>query len=178
LTESLKRELAIGVTLRAHGVRGHIKVRSLSGETGHFAGLQELRLLRQGREVLKAAVEEVSADAGGDTLRVKLAGIDTPEQARDLCGCEVWVGRDRAAPLQPGEYYLADLVGCRVLGPQGAVGSVSGVINAGAGDVLEVRADDGRTFLVPFREGFVGEVDVEAGTVRLAEDAPPEKGAT
>ncbi len=172
MTDPSKRELAIGVVLRTHGVHGHLRVRSLSGEADHFGRLREVRLQRAGQEVLRAAVEEVSAS--GDTVWVKLAGVDSPEQARTLIGCELWVGRDEAAPLEPGEYYLADLIGCRVLGPRGPVGRVSGVINAGAGDVLEITGDDGKSFMVPFRDGFVGEVDIAAATVRLTEDAPPE----
>ena len=83
---------------------------------------------------------------------------------------------------------MADLIGCRALGPGGPVGTVSGVMNAGAGDVLEISGDDGRSFLVPFRDGFVGEVDLASATVRLTEDpgraggptegGPPAKGAS
>lgn len=154
--------------MRAHGLRGHVKVRSLSGEAAHFLGLREVRLRRGGQEVRHAVVEEASA--GGGTVRVKLAGVDTPEQAQDLIGCELWVDRAQAAPLSPGEYYLADLVGCRVLGPNGPVGTVASVVGTGASDLLEIRGEDGRFFFVPFRDPFVGEVDVEAATVRLTED--------
>ncbi len=168
MTERLNRELAVGVVVRTHGVRGQVRVRSFSGEAGHFPALGEVRLLREGREVLRAAVEAASAAGGsGDSVLLKLAGVDSPEQARQLIGCELWVDRSRAAPLAPGEYYLADLVGCRVIGPDGPVGTVSGVIDTAAGDLLEISGDDGGSFLVPFRDAFVGEVDVEAATVRL-----------
>ena len=181
MTDPLKRELAIGVILRTHGVRGHVRVRSFSGEAEHFRELREVRLQRSGQEVLRAAVEEVSAGAGSDSVLLKLAGFDSPEQARALIGCELWVDRDQAAPLAAGEYYVADLIGCRALGPAGPVGTVSGVMNAGAGDVLEIRGDDGKGYLVPFRDGFVGEVDLASATVRLTEDparevGPPEGG--
>ena len=80
MTDSLKKELAIGVVLRAHGLRGHVKVRSLSGEAAHFLGLREVRLRRGRQEVRHAVVEEASA--GGGTVRVKLAGVDTPNRRR------------------------------------------------------------------------------------------------
>ena len=168
MTDSLKRELAIGVVLRPHGVRGHLKVRSLSGQAAHFLGLRDVRLRCGGQPARHAAVEEVSA--GGGSIRIKVAGVDSPEAARSLVGCEIWVDRERAVPLAPGEYYLADLYGCRVLGPGGPVGTVAAIINAGAGDILEVRRDDGKSFLVPFRRQFVGDVDVEQATISLMED--------
>lgn len=173
MTEPLKAELAVGVVVRAHGVRGHVRVRSLSGEAKHFLALREVTLVREGRQRLRVAVQEVSAGASHAVL-LKLEGVDTPEQARQLVGCELWVDRGHAAPLGPGEYYLADLVGCRVIGARGPVGEVSAVIDAGAGDLLEIRAADGSSFLVPFRSPFVGEVDVGTATIRLTDDASPE----
>jgi 16S rRNA processing protein RimM len=167
-------DLVIGVVLRSHGARGHVKVRSLSGETAHFAALHEVRLCR-GDRTATLRVEEVIAGAG-DIVRIKLAGVDTPEAARELTGWEIRVDRKQAAPLAPGEYYLADLEGCRVVAPGGEVGTVAAVLNAGAGDLIEVRADDGRTFFVPFRDEFVGDVDVEGAVIRLTEDPAPREG--
>ncbi len=169
-------ELVIGVVMTSHGARGHVKVRSLSGETAHFAGLREVRL-RLGSQVVTRRVEEVSAGAS-DVIRIKLAGIDSPEAAKALAGWEIWVDRDLAAPLAAGEYYLADLEGCRVVAPGGPVGTVAAVVNTGAGDLIEVRGDDGRTFFVPFRDGFVGEVDVDGAVIRLTQDPAPPEGGT
>ncbi len=167
-------ELVIGIVLTSHGARGHVKVRSLSGETAHFAGLRQVRL-RLGDQVATREIEEVSAGAG-DVVRIKLAGIDSPEAAKALAGWELRVDRELAAPLAAREYYAADLEGCRVVAPGGPVGTVAAVVNTGAGDLIEVRRDDGRTFFVPFRDEFVGEVDVDGAVIRLTEDPGPPEG--
>jgi 16S rRNA processing protein RimM len=159
--------LAIGVVVKPHGVRGHLKVRSFSGETGHFLRLREIEL-RCGGATSNRTIEDASA-AGNDVL-LKLAGVDDPETARGLAGCEVWVARKDAAPLARGEFYVADLSGCRAIGPSGPAGVVVAVVDAGGGDMLEVQRPDGRRVFVPFRDRFVGDVDVESRTIRLTED--------
>jgi 16S rRNA processing protein RimM len=164
---SVADTLAIGVVVKAHGVRGHLKVRSFSGETGHFLRLRGIEL-RCGDARSNRTIEEASA-AGNDVL-LKLAGIDDPETARGLAGCEIWVARENAAPLARGEFYVADLSGCQAIGPSGPAGVVVAVVDAGGGDILEVQRPDGRRVFVPFRDRFVGEVDVESRTIRLTED--------
>jgi 16S rRNA processing protein RimM len=55
----------------------------------------------------------------------------------------------------------------RALAPDGStIGTVVGVHNFGAGDLLELRLPEGRrTELVPFTEAFVPEVDIAGGRI-------------
>jgi len=159
--------LAAGLIRGPHGVRGFVKVRSLSGEDGHFHRLRRC-FLRRGEEYLPYEVEEVKGRGG--ELALKLAGVGTPEQAAALAGLELWVDRADASPLAPGEYYLADLCRCRVFRGGEELGRVVSVCAAAAADLLEVEGRGGRRFLVPFSAGFVGEVDVAGGRIAVRED--------
>jgi 16S rRNA processing protein RimM len=71
------------------------------------------------------------------------------------------------------EWYHADLIGLAVVDRQGeSIGSVVGVQNFGAGDLIEVKPKSGGpTVLVPFTRDTVPEVDVEGGRLTLV---PPE----
>jgi ribosomal 30S subunit maturation factor RimM len=47
--------------------------------------------------------------------------------------------REELEPLEPGEYYLADLVGAEVLGPEGPIGEVVEVVVNPSVDSVRIR---------------------------------------
>jgi 16S rRNA processing protein RimM len=161
------------------GLKGFVKVRTFSGETGHLARLDRVLLRIRGVEKLYTLEEAVPAGAPGGLL-LKFAGIDSPESAKSLGGAEIIVPRADAAPLKPGEFYVEDLKGLEVAaaaenstGSGGEtwelVGHVADVLEAGGGELLELRLLSGELRLVPFRSEFFGEVSLEKGRVILLE---------
>ena len=151
-----------------YGVRGFQAVRTYSGDTDHLFRLAEveLRESRSGR-LRSAAVDAVRRL--GNKVVMRLRGVTTPEQARALSGWELWVPRSEASVLADGEYYAADLCGCAVSQGGHAIGTVTNVLVAGGGDMLEVTDATGTPFMVPFRELFVPVLDIAARRIELAE---------
>jgi 16S rRNA processing protein RimM len=139
------------------GLKGFVKVRPLSGESGHIRALSSVLLRRGGVE----RVYEVEEIAGADTaLVVKFRGIDSPEAAKALGGAELVVDRVRAAPLKPGEFYVEDLRGLPVVLPGGErAGEITDVVEGGGGFLIELRLPSGALRLVPFRDEFFGDVN-------------------
>ena len=87
----------------------------------------------------------------------------TREQALALKGVEIQVDRADFPPTQDDEFYHADLIGCEVIGQQGArLGTVVAVDDHGAQQVL--RLDDG--MLIPFVEAIVQSVDIAARRIQ------------
>lgn len=92
-------------------------------------------------------------------------------QVDDVCDRDValrYAGRaigvdDSTLPeADEGEFYWKDLIGLSVVDARGKVlGTVDGLIETGANDVLVVRAD-GRETLIPFVDAFVSHVDLAA----------------
>jgi len=164
-------QFVAGIVGAPFGLKGFVKVKSLSGETGHLLRLKSATLRRDGRE-WELAVEE-SAPSAPPALLMRFAGFASPEEAKKLSGAELLVGREDAAPLRPGEFYVEDLKGlavvsCAAEGGAGEVlGRIASVIDAGGGDLAEIRLADGSARLVPFRGEFFGEVDLEARRVPL-----------
>lgn len=161
--------LALGRLGKPHGVDGRLRLVPFSGETEHLLRLTEATLRGDGRE-LSVRIESVTPHGGssrGGGALVKIAGYDSPERAATLSGMELWAPRDMAAPLDDGQYYYADLVGCSLVADGAELASVVAVCDAGGGDLLEVRKPDGSSAYVPFRKEFVGEVDVAAKRVEL-----------
>ncbi len=103
----------------------------------------------------------------GDGVLIKFKGYDSPESAKALSGGEIWVPRDKAAPLAEGEYYFADLVGCELVSGGMTLGRVAGVCETGGGQLLEAELPDGRHAYVPFRKEFTGAIDLAARTIEI-----------
>ncbi len=158
--------LAIGKIKKSHGVKGFFKVYSYSGETQHFADLKEVYLLLDGRQILYR-VDAVHCDSKG--VRLKLEGIDTPEEIKKLTGAEIWVESKWAAHLREGEYYMADLSRCRVVQEGREIGPVVGLLEGNGELFLEVLPESGKTVLIPFKEVFIVDINIREGIISLTE---------
>jgi 16S rRNA processing protein RimM len=155
----------VGLLGAPFGLEGYIKVRSLSGENGHIARLRQVMLRQESKERF---FEVEGFDEKGDTLLIKLKGIDTPEAAKPLGGAEIVTGRENAAPLGPDEYYIGDLQGLAVTAEDGEVlGQVTDILEGGGGELVEMRLPTGKLALAPFRKEFFGDVSPEKGRVVL-----------
>ena len=159
--------IAIGKIKKSHGVKGFFKVYSFSGESQHFTALKAVYLLLNGRYT-RYRVDTVQTDSTG--VRLKLEGIDTPEQVKKLTGTEIWVENEWACPLEEGEYYASDLYHFRVCQSGKEIGRVSGLLEGNGEVFLEVPPKTGKPLLIPFKEVFISDVDIDWGTITLTEE--------
>ncbi len=107
-----------------------------------------------------------------DRVVAKIAGIEDRTAAAALAGTPLFVPRARLAIPAEGEFYRHDLVGLAVEDLAGqALGTVSAVLDYGAGDVLEIAQGSGRpSILLPFTHDNVPVVDLEGR--RMVADPP------
>lgn len=152
--------IQLGFVLRAHGVRGALRIRTESSILASF------RRLFIGARVFK--VRSVRSDK--DDLLVELDGISDRDSAEALKGQAVAVLRSELPKPAEDELYVADLVGCRVEDLSGrALGEVAEVFFSGGHETLVVRREK-QEFLLPFVEGIIVSVELEAR--RLVCDPP------
>lgn len=132
---------------KPRGNRGEITAVALTSHPERFAALGEVRLVGEDDTVREARVEHVW-DHGGIFI-FQFAGIDSIDAAEALRGFEVQVPKSERVALEPGEYFLDDLVGCEMCDAvSGHVyGKVTGYEEYGGPVLLSV--DAGR-ILVPF----------------------------
>ena len=164
------------------GLKGFVKVRSLSGETTHLAVLKSASL-KQGDSVKVFSIEEItpfgSEASEAEFLLMKFHGIDSPEAAAALNGARLIADRSQAAPLMKGEFYIEDLKGLAVTAASGdaahnsedpkILGHITDILEGGGGNLAELRLLSGEIKLVPFRKEFFGDVSVENGWAVLLE---------
>jgi 16S rRNA processing protein RimM len=168
LTDEPLERLVSAVILSPFALEGFVKVRSLSGETGHLLKLSSVVLRGEAGERVYKIEAARKIDGASANLLVKFSGVDTPEDAAHLAGSEILLPRSQAAPLEQGEFYIEDLKGLRVMAPDGReAGVVTGIIDGGGGQLAEVRLPAGEMKLVPFRSEFLGEINLEKKEIML-----------
>ncbi len=109
-----------------------------------------------------------SARPAAKAWLVKFAGVDDRDAAQALVGAVVSVDRGVLGGLEDGEFYLADLIGARVVAPDGEVGEVVEIRSHPTLDCLVIRVADGTLVEQPLTEPWVESIDVEARRVTLA----------
>lgn len=159
--DSLLSAATVGST---HGLKGYLKVYSLSGEYDHLCALDECTLrLKDGAE---RAVRVEEARFSGSLFLMKFVSYDTPEKARSLTGSTILIRRDQASPLEEGELYVADLYGLEVISEGRRAGVVESTSEGAQALYLHVRTENGIR-LVPYLPVYIGKVDAENGTIEV-----------
>jgi 16S rRNA processing protein RimM len=156
--------LEVGRVVKPHGLRGELKVRLHWPDSDGLRGARQVELVR-GAERERHEVESARGSPGGALL--KLAGVDTRDAAEEYRGASVWVARESLPRLEPGEYYLADLIGFEVAAPDGVIGTVTSVRTHPTVDSLVIEDGAGRHLEQPLSDVWLEGVDVEARRVRL-----------
>ena len=154
----MTERFVIGIIGSPFGVKGFVKVRSCSGETGHFLKLQSVIVGKDGKEQ-EYHIDEVSISAPPAVL-IKFNGIDSPEAAKTINGAQLITARDQAAPLDKDEFYIEDIKGLPVQSNKGEIiGHVTDIIE-GHGELIEIKIlKSGLMRLVPFRKEFFSEIN-------------------
>jgi len=154
-----------GIIGAPFGLEGFVKVKPLSGENEHLLKLKTAALRHGGKERV-LAVEESAPN--GDAVVMRFAGFNSPEAAKALAGAELLVGREDAAPLKPGEFYVEDLKGLAVYDETARLlGHINAIIEGGGGDLAEIKLNNGELKLVPFRKEFFSGIDPEKKRMTL-----------
>lgn len=163
-----ERRVCLAAVAGAQGVRGLVKLKTFTerpedalayGALQDEPGERIFRMTAKGRSkgLLVAAIE----------------GVADRDAAAALRGTRLYVDRAVLPPTEEEEYYHADLLGLEVRNREGlTLGRVRAIYDFGAGDVIEVRGEDGRISVLPFTRQVVPEVDLAGG--RLVADPPAE----
>ncbi len=150
----------IGLILRPHGVRGEVKLLSLTDDPSRFKKLKEAYIERSEGEYTPVHVESARASADNAAI-AKLEGVDSVEQAEALRNAYLCVDRAHAVKLPEGTYFVRDIIGCRVVSSNGEeLGVVEDVYETNANDVYVVRGK--KKLSVPALKKLLDKVDIEA----------------
>ena len=169
--------VVVGVIMGAHGVRGDVRVKSLTTEPD--ALFEYAPFLS---EAGKTLIAPIRIRAAKDHFIVSPKTPLQKEEWDSMKGTKLFVPRGVLPETGEDEYYIDDLVGLDVFtGGDTATGRVKAVLNHGAGDLIEVQptASD-KPVLVPFTLEDVPVVDISKNRIVVsnfdiwADDSKPE----
>ena len=158
-------EDVLGVITAPHGVRGEVKVFPTTDEPKRFRKLKEV-IVETGTERKVMEIEGVKLFK--QFVFLKLKGVDSMEDAELYRRAELYVTRRNAVRLNEDEYFIADLIGLKVIDEDGAyLGVVQDVILTGANDVYVVRMPNDEDILLPAIKQCILKIDLEEGFIRV-----------
>jgi 16S rRNA processing protein RimM len=156
--------LEIGYLGKPHGLRGELRL-ALHNPDGDALDCVERLVVRLRGEFETLQLEAIRG--GSSPAIVAFTGVESRNDAERLKGATVFVYRAELPPLEPGEYYLSDLVGATVVGPNGDVGQVVELALYPTVDSLVIRGVTGQRLEQPLVEPWLESVDAAAKVIRL-----------
>jgi len=161
----MEERLQVGIVSSTHGVRGEVKVFPTTDDVKRFKKLKEV-ILDTGKEQVALEIEGVKFFKQFAILKFK--GIDTMDDVMKYKGKSLFVTRENAVKLKKDEYFIADLIGLKVIDEEEKeIGTLRNVMETGANDVYVIDCLDGRELLLPAIKQCVLLVDLEAGLIKV-----------
>jgi 16S rRNA processing protein RimM len=162
-----ERFVSLAEVTRPHGVWGEVRLKVYNSDSELLLSQPDVLVRRAGKPDTMMHIESIR---GADTgfLLAKFRGVDGRDAAEALRAASVCVDRALFPPVDEGEFYVCDVIGARLVGPGGEVGTVEDFISYPSADVLVVQLESGAAkgkVELPLLENFVERVD--AGTARV-----------
>ena len=160
----MEQMLRVGVITSTHVVRGEVKVFPTTDDAKRFKTLKKVIL--DGREPLELSIEQVKFFKNMVILKFK--GYDNINDVEMFRKKSLYVTRENAVKLKKNEYFIADLIGLKMISDEGEdLGELTDVLQTGANDVYVISKEGADDILLPAIKDCVKQVDIGGGTMQV-----------
>jgi 16S rRNA processing protein RimM len=148
---------AIGRIVAPFGIRGELKVMSLSDVPNRFVKLKHVYIAPAYTRYTIAGVRPYK----GDMLLLTLNGVEDANTAETLRNCVLSIPVAELAKLPPDSYYQHDIIGLTVLRmDKREVGVINDIWETGSNDIYVVKGEDGQQALIPAIKEVIKQIDL------------------
>jgi len=169
--ENLRRKkmknnfVSIGKILNFHGVQGEAKLGYSKDRESFLAGLRNVYVQVNGEyKPLEISQIRFTPKCG----IIKFKGINSLNDILEYKGKLLFVDEATAREfLEEDEFLIDELVGLDVYDGETKAGTVVGVSNNGASDLLSVKTKNKKISLIPFVKAIVLSVDIKARKIQI-----------
>ena len=157
--------VSVGKILNFHGVKGEAKLGYTKNREDFLSKLETVYVLvnNEYKEIEVANIRFTPKCA-----IIKFKGIDSLNDIIEYKSCLIFVDDTVAREhLEEDEFLIDELVGLNVYDGEERVGSVVGVSNNGASDLLSVKTNSKNICLVPFVKAIVLSVDIKTKRIQI-----------
>ncbi|MCP4704653.1 MAG: 16S rRNA processing protein RimM [candidate division Zixibacteria bacterium] len=155
--------IAVGRFGKTRGVSGEIFVSPLTDFPNRFTKGKTFWI------ETKDGWEKIKLTAGkqySNRPAVKLEGISNPEEAKRLTNFFLYIKKEELQELPDGQFYLFDLVDCRVVDDKdNCYGRVIEIEEYPGNDVLVIEAKNGGKYLFPMVREHIKKIDTDGKTI-------------
>ena len=144
-------KIIIGKIGKARGLDGTLKIIPLTDFEGRFDNLEKIEVGGKMFQVEK--VQHIGKD-----IFIKFENVDSRELAKNLTNKFLTVPRAEVAPLEEGEFYIFDIIGCEVFDAEKNLGTVQNVLKTGSNDVFQVVGET--EILIPALKSVITKIDI------------------
>ncbi len=155
----------MGVITQTHGIRGEVKVFPTTDDIKRFQKLKEV-ILETEKERLTLEIEGVKFFKQFVILKFK--NYDSINDMEKYKRARLLIPREKAVKLKKDEYFVADLIGMKVITEDGEhFGTLKNVLQTGANDVYVVETEEGKEVLLPAIKECVLKIDMEEAVITV-----------
>lgn len=146
-----QKMVVVARILRAVGTAGWVEVEAHTDDPARFAPGSALAI--QPPTDARSSVVVSDNRPRGSRVQLRLEGLETRTEAEQLIGRYVAVDREELRDLPEGEFWVHDIVGCRVMLEDGSpIGEVVEVLVTGSNDVYVVRGAEAEVLIPATKE--------------------------
>ena len=157
--------VTIGKILKPFGVRGQVRVESLSDVPNRFEKLETVTLARSNGDRVETTVQSIRQIGEGYILG--FSAFSTPEAASDYRGALIQIQEEPDLSRPPGIFFQFELVGLPVEDQEGqTVGTVTDILDYPHQQVF-VISYEGQEWLLPARKELIECIDLPNNRLRL-----------
>jgi 16S rRNA processing protein RimM len=155
-------KILVGKIVGAHGIRGEVRIKPLTSDPASVCSYRPIT--DSSGHILTLSMKGIGKNGA---IIASIDAVSDRTAAERLKGTELYAPRDAIA--DEGEVLLGELAGLEVVDAAGRrLGVVKGILNFGAGDIIEVKMDGrDKTALILYTEDGVRAVDRKKGYVEI-----------
>lgn len=155
----MEKYLEAGRITNTHGIKGEVKIEAWTDDAEFLRQFKVLYIDNKPVKVTESRVHK-------GFLLAKLEGVDDVNAAMILKNKPVYFDRNDAK-LPKGGFFLADLMGARVVDEAGGeLGVLEDILEMPAGNIYVVKGE--REILIPAVPEFIVDTDIKAGIITVS----------
>ncbi len=160
----MEQYLQVGVISSTHGIKGEVKVFPTTDDPQRFKNLKKV-ILDAGKKQIPLEIQNVKFFK--QFVIVKFKGIDNINDIEMYKGKSLLVTREDAVELEEDEYFIADLIGMKVVTEEEELGTLTDVIETGANEVYVVKSEKYGEVLIPAIYECILDVNLETQIMKV-----------
>lgn len=158
--------VTVGRIVNSHGIRGELKVVPETDFPERFDKGNALIIVDSQNKQTPVTVK--TSRLHKNMFILQLEEFSNINEVEKFKGSLLKIEAKDQQPLEEGEYYYHEIIGCKVVTEEGQeLGLVSEVLTPGANDVWVVALPKGKQLLLPVIDDVILEVDIANKTIRI-----------